>query len=197
MAPSTSVAVILEVTRGARSLANHTKWAQVALLALLLLPAIALLSEGGKTTGEVQCIESERQALLKFKHGLEDYDNTLSSWPSSDKDCCKWRGIKCHNRTNHVIVLHLGSSNERQSDDSDADEYKCLEDFTSILRGFMAVPLMSACTRVFDGLVLGTKGDPVVYTDTSVKLDRQIIVSPFVHAKQRFIPIKCGIEVLK
>ncbi|KAF3432092.1 hypothetical protein FNV43_RR26831 [Rhamnella rubrinervis] len=107
-------------------------WAQVVLLALLLLPAIAMLSEGGKTTGEVRCIESERHALLKFKQGLEDPGDILSSWTSSDEDCCKWRGIKCDNQTNHVIVLHLGSKNHGThiyNFDNDDDAHKYMGDF--------------------------------------------------------------------
>ena len=109
---------------GGRTLANHSMRAQEVLLLLILLPAIAMLSEGGKTTGEVRCIETERQVLLKFKQGLEDYRNSLSSWTSGDEDCCQWEGIKCHNQTNHVIVLHLGSANykERPNDDDDADD---------------------------------------------------------------------------
>lgn len=45
---------------------------------------------------DVICIEEEREALLKFKQGLEeDYNGLLSSWVSHDEDCCKWEGIKC------------------------------------------------------------------------------------------------------
>ncbi|KAF4363362.1 hypothetical protein G4B88_002109 [Cannabis sativa] len=51
--------------------------------------------------------ESERQALLTFKQGLDVHDNVLSSWNNNNKDCCSWRGIRCHNLTNHIIKLHL------------------------------------------------------------------------------------------
>jgi EIX receptor 1/2 len=45
---------------------------------------------------EVRCIEDEKEALLKFKPGLEeDYNGLLPAWVSHDKDCCKWEGIKC------------------------------------------------------------------------------------------------------
>ncbi|KAF2316410.1 hypothetical protein GH714_041751 [Hevea brasiliensis] len=52
------------------------------------------------------CIESEREALLQFKHGLKDPSNRLSSW-DRDADCCEWPGVICDNLTNHVLELHL------------------------------------------------------------------------------------------
>lgn len=65
------------------------------------------------------CIANERQALLDFKQGLvvhhEDEDvKPLSSWTSTSQDCCSWERIRCHNQTNHVIMLilsmyHLGN----------------------------------------------------------------------------------------
>ncbi|KAB1204965.1 hypothetical protein CJ030_MR7G015201 [Morella rubra] len=59
---------------------------------------------------EVKCIEEERQALLKFKHGLLDPENLLASWDSLE-DCCKWKGIGCSNQTGHVIQLSLPGQN--------------------------------------------------------------------------------------
>ena len=59
---------------------------------------------------EVRCIESERHALLNFKQDLEDPTNRLASWAAaaaSDVDCCDWIGVICHNRTGHVLQLHL------------------------------------------------------------------------------------------
>ncbi|KAK4416522.1 Receptor-like protein EIX1 [Sesamum alatum] len=34
----------------------------------------------------------------------------LSSWSNDEnkRDCCKWRGVHCHNRTNHVTRLNFG-----------------------------------------------------------------------------------------
>ncbi|CAN6568160.1 unnamed protein product [Malus baccata var. baccata] len=57
-----------------------------------------------------RCIESEREALLSFKQGLIDDYNLLSSWGSEEheQDCCKWLGVHCSNRTNHVTQLDLG-----------------------------------------------------------------------------------------
>ncbi|XP_048322336.2 receptor-like protein EIX2 [Ziziphus jujuba] len=76
---------------------------------VLSIATIAIFSEGGKSIVQARCIDSERQALLDFKQGLEDYHNTLSSWTSGEgEDCCLWRGVKCDNKTNHVVVLRLG-----------------------------------------------------------------------------------------
>ncbi|XVE58436.1 hypothetical protein DITRI_Ditri04bG0169500 [Diplodiscus trichospermus] len=50
--------------------------------------------------------EGERQALLIFKQSLVDDSVILSSWGNGD-DCCKWRGVVCSNRTDHIIELHL------------------------------------------------------------------------------------------
>ncbi|CAN6711053.1 unnamed protein product [Malus baccata var. baccata] len=63
--------------------------------------------------GVMRCIESEREALLAFKHGLVDHYNLLlSSWRIEEhkQDCCKWAGVRCSNRTNHVTQLNLGWS---------------------------------------------------------------------------------------
>ncbi|XP_042942796.1 receptor-like protein EIX2 [Carya illinoinensis] len=57
---------------------------------------------------KVRCVEEERQALLQFKQHLVDHYHWLSSW-SSDEDCCKWEGIKCSNKTGHVVMLDLQS----------------------------------------------------------------------------------------
>lgn len=56
----------------------------------------------------IDCLDVEREALLKFKHGLTDPSGRLSSWVG--EDCCKWRGVRCHNRTGRVIKLQLGNS---------------------------------------------------------------------------------------
>ncbi|KAH9669520.1 hypothetical protein KPL70_021820 [Citrus sinensis] len=60
----------------------------------------------------VSCLESEREALLKFKQDLKDPSNRLVSWNISDGDCCKWAGVICHNTTGHVLQLLLGNPYE-------------------------------------------------------------------------------------
>lgn len=40
------------------------------------------------------------------RKGLDDEFGLLSSWLTTD-ECCDWRGVRCSNRTNHVVALHL------------------------------------------------------------------------------------------
>ncbi|KAL8474345.1 hypothetical protein ACS0TY_030984 [Phlomoides rotata] len=59
-------------------------------------------------SGEIRCIDREREALLKFKTGLIDDDDKLSFlWVALD--CCNWGGVMCSNTTGHVIALELHS----------------------------------------------------------------------------------------
>ncbi|KAF5470784.1 hypothetical protein F2P56_011273 [Juglans regia] len=76
------------------------------LLALLSCNATKLGFSFDLRDSEVRCIEEERQALLQFKQHLVDRFHWLSSW-DHDEDCCKWEGIKCSNRTGHVLTLDL------------------------------------------------------------------------------------------
>jgi hypothetical protein len=55
----------------------------------------------------MRCIEEERQALLKFRQGL--LYSTELSWGTHEEDCCKWEGIKCSNRTGHVVNCNTPS----------------------------------------------------------------------------------------
>lgn len=80
---------------------------QIFFYALMLLLAFGFNS--GVAEAGMKCIEKERQALLMFKQGLVDDCGYLSSWGSDEgrKDCCKWSGVQCSNRTGHVIMLNL------------------------------------------------------------------------------------------
>ncbi|XP_074318007.1 receptor-like protein EIX2 [Silene latifolia] len=55
----------------------------------------------------IQCVESERDALLEFKRGIRvDHCGLLDSWGVT-QDCCLWSGIQCHNYFGHVIAVDL------------------------------------------------------------------------------------------
>ncbi|XP_048234884.1 receptor-like protein EIX1 [Ricinus communis] len=59
----------------------------------------------GGDAERVACKESEREALLDFRKGLEDTEDQLSSWHGSS--CCHWWGITCDNITGHVTTIDL------------------------------------------------------------------------------------------
>ncbi|KAL0299580.1 UNVERIFIED_CONTAM: Receptor-like protein EIX1 [Sesamum radiatum] len=60
-------------------------------------------------TNRIRCLEKERQALLDIKGELVDVHGRLCSWGNEEnkRDCCKWEGVHCHNRSNHVTQLNL------------------------------------------------------------------------------------------
>ncbi|KAK3199606.1 hypothetical protein Dsin_023021 [Dipteronia sinensis] len=59
----------------------------------------------------VGCLQSEREALLRFKQDLNDSSNRLASWSWIDDhgDCCKCAAVVCNNFRGHVLELHLGN----------------------------------------------------------------------------------------
>ncbi|CAO2142054.1 unnamed protein product [Urochloa humidicola] len=64
----------------------------------------------GDNNVHVSCIPHEREALLSFKQGITgDPASILDSWHGGDADCCQWRGVRCDNRTGHVLELRLGN----------------------------------------------------------------------------------------
>ncbi|KAF2312206.1 hypothetical protein GH714_028509 [Hevea brasiliensis] len=73
----------------------------------LLSPALGFIL--GVGDGHIQCIETERRALLNIKQDLIDDHGHLDSWGSEEekRDCCEWRGIQCSNQTGHITVLDL------------------------------------------------------------------------------------------
>ncbi|GLU21845.1 hypothetical protein SLE2022_379570 [Rubroshorea leprosula] len=58
------------------------------------------------STNFTTCWEIERNALLKFKEGLQDPSGRLSSWVGNY--CCTWSGVGCNRQTGHVTKLDLG-----------------------------------------------------------------------------------------
>ncbi|KAL0304315.1 UNVERIFIED_CONTAM: Receptor-like protein EIX1 [Sesamum radiatum] len=81
---------------------------QVLLTATTLRPIHAHSSQVNNIN-RIRCLEKERQALLDIKGELVDIHGRLSSWGNEEnkRDCCKWEGVHCHNRSNHVIQLNL------------------------------------------------------------------------------------------
>ncbi|KAL4615925.1 hypothetical protein ACB092_07G162100 [Castanea dentata] len=51
-------------------------------------------------------MDSEQEALLKFKEGFKSASESFSSWTAGE-DCCNWRGVGCDNATGHVTILDL------------------------------------------------------------------------------------------
>ncbi|KAL0299579.1 UNVERIFIED_CONTAM: Receptor-like protein EIX1 [Sesamum radiatum] len=80
-------------------------------LFLVLMLRFGHSSSQVNTTNKIRCSDRERQALLNIKDELVDTNGRLSSWGNDEnkKDCCEWRGIQCHNQTNHVTRLDLAS----------------------------------------------------------------------------------------
>ncbi|XP_044463281.1 receptor-like protein EIX1 [Mangifera indica] len=80
----------------------------VAFLSLELLAIVTIrVSFCHGSSNQLGCVESERQALLRFKQDLIDPSNRLASWSTVNADCCTWSGVVCDNRTGHVLELNL------------------------------------------------------------------------------------------
>ncbi|XP_061353156.1 receptor-like protein EIX2 [Gastrolobium bilobum] len=74
----------------------------------LLLPFLCLLLTDyalGSHAQPVDCLSSDREALIDFKNGLEDPENRLSSWTGNK--CCQWCGISCDKITGAVVAIDL------------------------------------------------------------------------------------------
>ncbi|KAM6554568.1 hypothetical protein CsatB_015330 [Cannabis sativa] len=84
---------------------------------ILLVLATLINQVRSSTTSNNYCMEKERQALLNLKKGFVDDGNRLSSWTSSSRDCCAWRGIRCDNSKTHrhIIALDLKSDDNNHN----------------------------------------------------------------------------------
>lgn len=86
---------------------------------------------------KTKCIEAERRALLKIKEALHEIEegggDLLSTWGSEEgqKECCEWGGIRCANRSGHVIGLDLSPPTFGISSD----------DYVWLLRGMISPSL--------------------------------------------------------
>nr|CAB3473484.1 unnamed protein product [Digitaria exilis] len=84
------------------------------LIATWFLVFLQIQSTTAASARSVLCIPHERDALLAFRvGGLDDPDDYLSSWQG--EDCCHWKGIRCSNRTGHVVELRLRSLEDVRS----------------------------------------------------------------------------------
>nr|CAB3477530.1 unnamed protein product [Digitaria exilis] len=84
------------------------------LLATWFLVFLQIQSTTAASARSVLCIPHERDALLAFRAGgLDDPDDYMSSWQG--EDCCQWKGIRCSNRTGHVVELWLRSLEDVRS----------------------------------------------------------------------------------
>jgi Leucine-rich repeat (LRR) protein len=73
---------------------------------MYLLPVLYLIAKICVCNGTVQlmkCLESDRDALIEFKNGLDDPENRLSLWQGSN--CCQWSAISCDNSTGAVVAV--------------------------------------------------------------------------------------------
>ncbi|KAL6880174.1 hypothetical protein ACP4OV_011739 [Aristida adscensionis] len=102
---------------------NHARPAAMAALLVLVTSCCCFFllldahARGGEAASTGRCMPHERDALLAFKRGISgDSAGLLSSWrPDAaglHADCCRWRGVRCSNRTGRVVKLQLrgGSS---------------------------------------------------------------------------------------
>ncbi|RLM58115.1 hypothetical protein C2845_PM18G09420 [Panicum miliaceum] len=88
------------------------------LVQLLLAAATCsflLMTTHADANAGATCVPHERDALLAFKRGItRDPAGILHLWRQPDghselQDCCRWRGVRCSNRTGHVLELRLGN----------------------------------------------------------------------------------------
>ncbi|XP_030461733.2 receptor-like protein EIX2 [Syzygium oleosum] len=84
-------------------MASYDSLVSTVLLATFVTQVIEFSHSNASTN--VSCISAEREALLKIKHGLIDPSRRLSSW--NGEECCKWEGVKCNEKTGHVLKLDL------------------------------------------------------------------------------------------
>ncbi len=80
--------VKIDLDQGRASMSSSTS--STPLLALSLLVIGTLRYAACASFPNTSCLETEREALLKFKQGLIDSSNRLSSWTGDN--CCSWMG---------------------------------------------------------------------------------------------------------
>ncbi|XP_010068966.2 receptor-like protein EIX2 [Eucalyptus grandis] len=74
----------------------------------IILVSISILAWLSACDGNIparNCSESDKEALIDFKNGLQDPHYLLSSWQGND--CCRWQGIGCDERTGGITSIDL------------------------------------------------------------------------------------------
>ncbi|XP_076957894.1 receptor-like protein EIX2 [Bidens hawaiensis] len=71
----------------------------------LLVSSLFNICFCNQNSDPVQCIPTERLALIDLKNNLTNHAYRLSSWVG--KDCCSWSGVVCDNITGHIHEIHL------------------------------------------------------------------------------------------
>ncbi|KAM4102243.1 hypothetical protein ACB094_05G209200 [Castanea mollissima] len=78
------------------------------LTVVFLLLIIKLSSCSDHHTSVLKCIQTEREALLSVKEGINlthEYDWRSHYWLG--EDCCQWAGVECNNKSGHVTKLDV------------------------------------------------------------------------------------------
>ncbi|KAL0304325.1 UNVERIFIED_CONTAM: hypothetical protein Sradi_6300600 [Sesamum radiatum] len=129
----------------------------LALLLFLLLVVLTFMSilvhssHINNTNGSVRCWDRERQALLSIKDELVDTYGQLTSWGNHDDkkdDCCEWRGVHCHNRSNHVTQLNLGFSQLQGNISTSLLELQHLRYLDLSYNDFEYAPILASLTKL-------------------------------------------------
>ncbi|RWW40240.1 hypothetical protein BHE74_00054365 [Ensete ventricosum] len=107
-----------------------------------------VLSAAAADDSGARCKENEKAALLKLKQGLIDPSGRLSSW-AGDDDCCRWRGVRCSNRTGHVVQLRL--RNPSPSPDDDDDDFFLAGEISPSLLELKRLSYLDLSRNRFDG----------------------------------------------
>ncbi|XP_044473229.1 receptor-like protein EIX2 [Mangifera indica] len=86
---------------------HEVDWFYVSMTLGFVLVSIATINIGFcNGSSFLGCIQSDREALLRFEDDLIDPANRLGSW-KGDGDCCAWAGVVGDNLTHHVLELNL------------------------------------------------------------------------------------------
>ncbi|KAL1802634.1 hypothetical protein ACET3Z_031281 [Daucus carota] len=88
----------------------------ISLLVIVLLCSVTRNAVYFCDSQVVTCSDSEFEALVEFKNGLNDPEHRLYSWKSSN--CCEWRGIGCDSSSGAVTSIDLHSPYPGGSDSS-------------------------------------------------------------------------------